>query len=137
MSFRTPRNLVAVTSKEIVQALNIEPEQVTQIKAVLRLVDFEEVKEYADTLGHDIFGQFYHNPKLEHAQLLLLDAIIGTCGIEVLNSPENDCQDSWNWTPDFEYLNTGDTYALTIMYSHSEDKYFLASWGDVAEAIGH
>jgi hypothetical protein len=38
--------------------------------------------------------------------------------------------------PPYLYLNTGDTYATTVMYSRDAGVLFAASWGDVAEEMG-
>lgn len=36
--------------------------------------------------------------------------------------------------PDFLYLNSGDTYNATLIYSYDEDKYFVSTFGDIVEA---
>jgi len=45
---------------------------------------------------------------------------------------EGDCTE--NGGIDIIYLNTGDTYALTIVYH--DNKFKLTSWGDIVEAAG-
>ena len=35
--------------------------------------------------------------------------------------------------PDFLYLNSGDTYNATLVYSYGENKYFVSTFGDIVE----
>jgi len=35
--------------------------------------------------------------------------------------------------PDFLYLNSGDTYNATLVYSYDENKYFVSTYGDIVE----
>jgi len=35
-----------------------------------------------------------------------------------------------------EYCNTGESYALTLVYHSGRGRYLVASWGDLAEREG-
>lgn len=56
-----------------------------------------------------------------------IDEILGTFGVEPLGPV--DMRDG----PPFEYCNTGDSYAATIIYSRESDTLRIGSWGDIAE----
>jgi hypothetical protein len=58
-----------------------------------------------------------------------MDCIVGTHGVESLGPPN----DRDGYAPPYEYLNTGDTYAMTLIYCRDTDSISLGSWGDIAE----
>ena len=53
--------------------------------------------------------------------MAIMDKALDTFGVEGLAEYE------------IEYLNTGETYAETIVYDWDEGKFMLTSWGDVVE----
>lgn len=60
--------------------------------------------------------------------LRALDEILGTHGVEALgkgNTPP--------YAPPYEYLNTGDPYAVTLIYTKKSDTISIGCWGDIAE----
>ena len=68
----------------------------------------------------------YHPPKLAHKRLAALDHEAGTYGVEYI-PPGHNAR-----SPGFEYLNTGDTYAPTIV-RFDDGRYVVSSWGDIVE----
>ena len=67
----------------------------------------------------------YNPPTTSDVRLHCLDALLGTFGIEAFQTRNG------TWV---EYLNTGDTYAPTIIRMNGH--YRIASWGDIAESQG-
>lgn len=67
----------------------------------------------------------YHAPTTSDVRLHCLDALLETFGIEAFQTRNGE------WV---EYLNTGDTYAPTIVRMNGH--YRIASWGDIAERHG-
>lgn len=57
-----------------------------------------------------------------------MNEIMGTHGVEGLGP-----QRSGDYAPSYEYLNTGDSYAATLVYDRDGDRLFVSSWGDIAE----
>jgi len=57
-----------------------------------------------------------------------MNEVMGTAGVEGLGPPRGG-----DYAPPYEYLNTGDTYAATLVYDRDRDRLFVSSWGDVAE----
>lgn len=58
-----------------------------------------------------------------------MDQILGTYGVEGLGA--GNAFDG----PAYEYLNTGDTYATTLIYSRKADALTIGAWGDIAERM--
>ena len=54
---------------------------------------------------------------------------MGTFGVE------GDCEENGEGCIDIQYLNTGDSYELTIV--HWKGRFILSSWGDIAERYAH
>ena len=76
-------------------------------------------------------SQCYNPPGMTYKRMTALNAVAGTYGVEAVwhaGESANDCTSS----PAFEYLNTGDTYALTII-RWADGRYRVASWGDIVE----
>ncbi len=63
--------------------------------------------------------------------LRAMNIILGTHGVECLTrEQESDC---FTLGPAYEYLNTGDAYAATLVYHRDSDAIRIGSWGDIAE----
>lgn len=73
--------------------------------------------------------QCYNEPSMREKRMCALDDIAETYGVEYV-APGNNAR-----SPGFEYLNTGDSYALTIIRLDS-GRYIVSSWGDIVER-GH
>ena len=59
----------------------------------------------------------------------VLDSIAETCGIEYIAHRDDTSTQALG----VEYLNTGDSYAPTIVRSCETGNYRVASWGDLVE----
>lgn len=75
--------------------------------------------------------QCYNPPGLAYMRMTALDAEAGTHGVEAVWNVGESADDCTS-RPAFEYLNTGDTYALTIIRMDT-GRYIVASWGDLVE----
>jgi hypothetical protein len=64
--------------------------------------------------------QCFHEPNDLDRRLAALDELLGTHGVEACG-------------PAFEYLNAGDAYNLTVIYSRKTDSFRLGCWGDIVE----
>lgn len=67
----------------------------------------------------------YHRPATSDLRLTALDALAGTNGVEGFQVRDG------GWC---EYLNTGDTYAATLL--RFRGRYIVGCWGDIAERHG-
>ena len=99
-------------------------------KALRRLLESNKaVREHPAAV--ELARQCYNPPGLAYMRMTALNTEAGTFGVEAVwykgESP-NDCTSA----PAFEYLNTGDTYAATII-RWSDGRYRVASWGDIVE----
>ena len=87
----------------------------------------------------DRWGRVFHDPEEKYAEarrilqgpdrpdrkMRELDELLNTHGVETFPPYPSD--------EEYLYLNTGESYEPTVMYSVPENKFFVASWGDVAE----
>ena len=67
-------------------------------------------------------AESYAPPATSHLRMECLDALAGTHGVESFETRRH------GWC---EYLNAGDTYALTLV--RYRGRYRVACWGDIAE----
>lgn len=66
---------------------------------------------------------------------MVLDAInniVGTHGVEALHHPRSSNPEG---APSWEYLNAGDPYATTLIYTRATDTLRIGCWGDIAERL--
>lgn len=72
----------------------------------------------------------YNPPGRHYLTMTALDALLGTHGVEHIG--EVDMHSG----PPVEYLNTGDTYAATLVWYRDRVRpWSVESWGDVAERL--
>lgn len=85
---------------------------------------------WAVKAAQDAERQSYH-PRGRHAAVMTaLDALLGTHGVESLGDVD------MRGGPPVEYLNTGDTYAATLVWYRDRARpWAIESWGDVAERL--
>jgi hypothetical protein len=70
-----------------------------------------------------------HPPKTSDIRMHVLDSIAETYGVEYIAHKD----DSFSQAMGIEYLNTGVTYALTIVRFCETGNYRVASWGEIVE----
>jgi hypothetical protein len=71
----------------------------------------------------------HHPPKTYDVRMHVLNAIAETHGVEYINHKD----DTFTQSSGLDYLNTGDTYALTIIRNCATGSYRVAAWGDIVE----
>lgn len=76
--------------------------------------------------------QCYNDPFDSHTwrvtmALHAIDRVLGTLGVEPLG--EVNVRNG----PPYEFCNTGDTYATTLIYKRDTDTLFIGNWGDLVE----
>lgn len=57
-----------------------------------------------------------------------INALVGMHGVEALGPVR-----SGDYAPKYEYLNAGDAYSATLIYSRDSRNLFIGCWGDIAE----
>jgi hypothetical protein len=82
---------------------------------------------------HSDFWANFKQDRRNEVKLLMLDELLGTCGVEVIRTDEHI--DNYHFDIRASYLNTGDTYAATLLLDHKERVWKLRSWGDFVEEI--
>lgn len=61
-----------------------------------------------------------------------MNGILGAHGVEALG-PGN----AFDRPPPFEYLNAGDPYADTLIYTRAHDALSIGNWAELAERVPH
>jgi hypothetical protein len=75
----------------------------------------------------------YNSPHKFEVKLSALDELLRTYGVEHIND-KNTYVDSFYGNIVATYLNTGCTYATTILLDHVHGRWRLTSWGDFYES---
>lgn len=112
-SFRTP------SIKTLRDKLSIDIDTAKEVK---RILTANRATLEAMPAGAARVAECYHPPMTSDLRLACLNACLGTYGVEGFQTRNG----SW-----CEYLNTGDTYAPTIVRLNGH--YQVACWGDIAE----
>jgi hypothetical protein len=81
---------------------------------------------------HEYARRCYNDPYNSHMwrvtmALHAIDIVLGTYGVEPLGTVYA------RTGPPYEYCNTGDTYATTLIYTRATDTLRIGCWGDIAE----
>lgn len=108
---RELRELLEVTSMNALQVMLNDPD---------RPVKFPKTQAWV--------SQCYHYPTPHALKMQMADELCDTCGVEYIPEGHN------SKSPAIEYLNSGDTYATTLLYVRGN--YRVGCWGDIVER-GH
>ena len=116
---------------------DLDRKQALQIRRIGRAVDSWETlaKELARVPGcesdaRNLSAHTIHCWRVTYA-LRAMDRILGTHGIEAFGNRQPRAP----YAPAFEYLNAGDTYATTLIYTRDTDTIRIGSWGGIAEKL--
>ena len=85
-------------------------------------LDPDENENVAEWIRH-----CWHEPPWIDKVMEVLNELAETFGVEAIF---RESDDSW---PTFLYLNTGDTYAPTLIFNCEKLTIYVSSWGDVVE----
>ena len=72
-------------------------------------------------------GHCFNSPSYSHGLLTAINEIIEGHGIEQIRPKDEDRH------PSYDYINMGDTYAVTILL-RSDGRLIVGCWGDIVEA---
>jgi hypothetical protein len=127
----------APSVKTLTANFRISPEEAKLIRKIAAVADDgEELKALIDAsvpatsnYVRSMFSDPYRS-RLWRTTVALhaMNDVMRTHGVEGLGPPR-----SGDYAPPYEYLNTGDTYAATLVYDRDRDRLFISSWGDIAE----
>lgn len=68
------------------------------------------------------------------AVMCCLDILLGTHGVEVLGGSLDAHGNTRSKPHRFEYLNTGDSYAPTVVWYRSSGRFYIRCWADIVES---
>jgi len=119
-----PTNYHKPSIKTLMRDLRVTSEMATRLRAIMagevRItgnLDFPATNRWIDAC--------YHKPRRLDLILSAMDETFETFGVEPLRNRDGDCV--------AEYLNTGDSYAPTILFLHETRAFRVSSWGDFVE----
>jgi hypothetical protein len=110
--------------KNLMQIKDVTRPDALKVLAILYSESVDAVTELSDA-ALDYVRQCYNQPPLQLVKLTAIDSILHTYGVERI--PHGHGANS----PAIEYCNTGDSYALTVLWCGG--RYRVASWGDIVE----
>lgn len=94
------------------------------IRSILECKTVEAVCELSGAASR-MFGACYHRPSLQSVKLEAINDLMEGCGVECIPAGSN------KRSPAIEYVNVGDTYMDTIMWTRG--RYVVGCWGDIVE----
>ena len=105
------------------------------VKTIMKIpcIDKSQALEVRDILTGKVspdeycaewIAQCYHRPALHELKLEAINRIIKGYGVEYVRG-------NGYRSPEFYYVNQGDTYALTVVFMKC--RYIVASWGGIVE----
>ena len=119
-----PTNYHKPSLKTLVRDLSVTPEMATRLRAIMageiRITDNPDFPR-----TNAWIGQCHHKPRRIDLILSALNEAYETHGIDRLDNREGAIV--------AKYLNTGDTYAPTILFLHETRAFRVSSWGDFVE----
>lgn len=75
-------------------------------------------------------SQCHNKPSTRELQMCALNQVLGTHGVEAI---EGRYVDRYHYNIQAVYCNAGDTYDVTILLDHENDRFIVTSWGDWVE----
>jgi hypothetical protein len=114
-------------------ARKISPQKLAEWLS-LSMDDAKKLRRAMDTVGTEQFDRYGLSKRYEHQVddvLDLANKLMGAHGVEGIRG--NYHVDGFYFDIVALYVNTGDTYAGTLLYVTDEDKWVLTSWGDWVE----
>lgn len=140
----------APSAKALLEAFrDLSSEEAKLIRALAKAVDDVEFDRYGSGIvGDDPLEELvneyvpgtakyvrsmHSDPYRSHmwrvtVALHAMNEIMDTHGVEALGPDVGGPS-----PPPYEYLNTGDTYATTLIYSRKSNSISIGNWGDIAE----
>lgn len=126
--------------KRLCATFELTREQAQLIKRLCALRDDRNALEVlvsrecpdTDSYTRDCYRSVYESHMWRTTIVLhAIDHILGTCGVEALG----DTEPRAGYAPEYEYCNTGDAYASTLIYRRASDNLFIGSWATIVERM--
>ena len=115
------------TVKSLREIAGDRAKELRKVLEITKRSDLEAILDkYHATKGW--YNGCYHLMPLHIAKLSIADEILGTSGVEYIESDSSK--------PSFDYCNTGDTYAPTLI-RFTTGTYRVGYWGDIVERGGY
>ncbi len=121
-----------MTSQKIASHLSISLRKATIALAIIR-GQLDPLNYPGHFPATEKWARSCYNPlPAKDTKLAALSELLGMHGVECI---QGDWWDHYYGDNVAEYLNTGDSYAATILLDHQRGKWLLTSWGDFVETM--
>ena len=98
-------------------------------KKIRKVMEFDHCDWLLEHIGSNLnisIPYYVERYNLIELKLWVIDQMLDCYGVEAIMG------DSYS-KPDLAYCNTGDTYASTVAYDYTRDKFVVTSWGNWIE----
>lgn len=99
-------------------------DQYTNIIALLNKAKDPKDYKLVEQWSNDCFDELSDWESI----LAAIDQELKTHGVECIYHPDTSM-------PLISYANTDDPYGITVMYDHSNNKFFIGSWASAMESV--
>lgn len=122
------KNILNEPNSLLAEYLHTDLATIKKVKQIIRgtldPLSFKSASQYKN--------QCYNTPADYLLKLYALNELLELFGVEAIEN-KGIYINSYFGNFTYDYLNTGDTYALTIIRCNKTGKFFISSWGNVAE----
>ena len=118
----------APSKKRLMELMKLSDAQATEVRDLLHGDADPDEHSSVDEWNRNAYHPIPYMDRL----LCAVDEVCGTYGVETLGETQ-DSRFGLYGTPYYEYLNTGETYRTTLIFSHESKTFRLGCWGDIVE----
>jgi hypothetical protein len=118
------------TVKELTEAYKISDESAERILIIFKTNKKQTLLDLAD--DWNLSTNFMEYDSIKELKLTLINILSENFGVEALR--DEKFYDSYFGNAIASYVNTGHSYALTLLWNHVNDQLLWASYGDFVEA---
>lgn len=122
-----------MNTAKIASHLDISPRKAATVLAIIR-GQLDPLKYPGHFPATTKWANSCYNPlPAKDCKLSALNELLGMFGVEAVR--DENTWDRYYGDVVAEYLNTGDSYAATLVLDHQRGKWLLTSWGDFVETM--
>ena len=119
----------APSVKRLVDALKITPEKARTARGLIQgAIRTKDEKLFPKS--NRLFDRCHHPMRRLDRIIECLNELLEMHGVEYVSSGEQQMDGSHIVA---EYLNSGDTYSMTLLFNHRSEAFSLTTWGDFIE----
>ena len=122
------RQVKSYSLKFLANKFQITKERARFIKQLTLVTDKEEYWELETKINKVIGTDLDFDTNCLSMILDAINVLLETYGIEY----EGERADTWNWKPNFEICNAGDSYVSTVILDNNKEVFYVGCLVDIA-----